>query len=235
MSEFTVEIVRPDKLGMGASASLELPATWAEFQDAMQQARITDDTAYTYELCYVERDWLRPHIPEESADLLELNLLATRMEKYIKDNMGVFEAMVQIEGGRHDGEPIPLPRLINMTFSLDECPAVADIRSDKELGEFLYKNDFFTKEDAEAIQARLDSGRPVNDLYAILAREHRANTGGVLTDSGRYVEFDGSTGKAYVPGETEYFERTGAPVVLELSKNGKTAIYELPMESPNQR
>ena len=94
MSICSVEIMRPGNFGLNTSATLEMPATWAEFQDAKQKARITDDMViYSYELLHCEHDWLRPHIPP-NANLLELNLLATRMENHIKDNLDTFEAMV---------------------------------------------------------------------------------------------------------------------------------------------
>jgi len=218
MSIFSVEISRPGKFGLNTSAVLEMPATWAEFQDAKEKARITDDKViYSYEVLHCEHDWLRPHIPE-NGNLLELNLLARRMEDYLKDSMDVFDAMVKLESGRSEGEPIPLPKLINLTFSTENCHVVGDIASDTQLGKFLFENDFFTESDAEAVRARIDAGSPIRDLFALLGKEHRITNGGVLTASGCYVEYDGSVNEVYVPGEMAYFDRSGAPVVLTVSK-----------------
>jgi len=237
MSIFTVEIMRPGNFGLNTSATLEMPATWAEYQDVKEKARITDDRViYSYNLLRCEHDWLRPHIPE-NANLLELNLLAARMEHYIKDDLDVFEAMVKVETGRNNGEPLPVQKLINMTFSTDNCHVVGDITSDARLGKFLFDNEFFTDEDVGAVQARIDSGRPVSALLTALGKEHRETNGGVLTASGRYVEYDGSLNEIYVPGEMVYFDRSGAPVVLEISKgffddpdydNDLTATLDLP-------
>ena len=218
MSVFTVEIMRPGNFGLNTSATLEMPATWAEYQDAKEKARITDDRViYSSELLHCEHDWLRPHIPE-NANLLELNLLAVRMEKYIKDDLDVFEAMVKAETGRNNGEPLPMQKLINMTFSTENCHVVDNITSDALLGKFLFDNDFFTDEDANAVQARIDTGRPVSALLTELGKEHRESNGGVQAASGRYVEYDGSINEVYVPHEMVYFDRTGAPVVLTVSK-----------------
>ena len=83
MSILTVEIMRPGSFGLHTSATLKMPATWAEFQDAKQKARITDDKViYSSEILDCKYDWLRPHI-HKNANLLELNLLATRMDKYV--------------------------------------------------------------------------------------------------------------------------------------------------------
>jgi len=237
MSEFTVEVSRPGEFGALTSATLELPATWAEYKDAMDRARIIDDHRFMYsvEVCDIKRSCLQPHI-HDNMHLLELNLLAQRMENYIKDELDVFEAMVKIETGRNGGEAIPLPRLINLTFSTGNCHVAGGIKTDTGLGKFLYENDFLSDEDAGAVEARNKAGRPVSDLFATFGKEHRANEGGVFTAAGRYVEFDGAVNEVYIPGDMAYFDRSGAPVVLEISKgffntprrSNVTATLDLP-------
>lgn len=244
MSEFTVEISRPGEFGALTSATLELPATQAEYHDAMEQARITDSRViYSVELCDVKRDCLRPHI-HDNMHLLELNLLAIRMDKYIKGNLDIFGAMVKIEAGRNGGKPIPLPRLINMTFSIENCHVTGNAASDTQLGKFLYENDFLSDEDAGAVQARSEAGRDVSDLFALLGQEHRKNEGGVFTNTGRYVEYDGSIDKAYIPGEMAYFDCSHAPVVLEIVNglfdepgygNGLTTTLDMPAREDQLR
>jgi hypothetical protein len=150
------------------------------------------------------------------------------MEKHIKKDMEIFEAMVKIETERNKGQPIPLRRLINLTFSTERCHVVGDIKNDVQLGKFLYENNFLSTEDAEAVQARIASGKPANDLLTVLGVEHREATGGMLTASGCYMEFDGDENEVYVPGGMVYFERSGAPVVLEIFKGGAAAVLDLP-------
>ena len=229
MSVFKVEIMRPGNFGLNTSATLEMPATQAEFQDAMQKARITGNMEYTYELCYCKHDWMQSHLPK-AADLHELNILAARIDSHVRDDIDIFKAMVQIDSNRRQGEATPLPRLINLTHSMDNCHVAGNITSDTLLGKFLYENGFLTKEDTGAVQARIDSYRPVSDLFAILGKEHKAYTGGVLTAYGCYVEFDGSINEVYKPGETAQFERPGAPIMLKLFKDNKTAALDLPAE-----
>ncbi|MDR0469694.1 MAG: hypothetical protein LBH09_06935 [Peptococcaceae bacterium] len=237
MSIFTVEIMRPGEFGINTSTTLEMPATWAEYQDAKEKARINDGSViYSYELLDCKYDWLRPYIPE-NADLLELNLLAERMEHHIKDELDIFEAMVTIEAKRSEWMHIPFPRLINLTFSIENCHIADNIASDTQLGKFLFDNDFLTDGDAAAVQARIDSGKSVAGLMALLGKEHKDNMGGLLTGSGFYIEFDGSINEVYIPGEMVYFNRSGAPVVLEISKgffdepeydNDLTTILNMP-------
>ena len=60
-----------------------------------------------------------------------------RIEQNIKDDMDVFEAMVKTESAWNSGKPIPLPRLINLTFSTGNCHVAGNITSDALLGKFL--------------------------------------------------------------------------------------------------
>jgi hypothetical protein len=156
--EFTVEIMRPGDFGRGTSATLELPANWAEYHDALEKARITDDrTIYSVTMLGCRREWLAPHIPEQlpgGRPLLELNLLATRMQQYIPENLDIMEAMVKIESQRTKQEPLPIPRLINLTFNTENCHVVGEILSDTNLGKFLYKNDFLSDTDYNAVHSR---------------------------------------------------------------------------------
>ena len=231
MSVFTVEIMGPGGFGRETSATLEIPATWAEFQDAKQKARIADDkTGYLFELLNCKYDWLRPHIRHD-ANLPELNLLAARIEKHIQGDMDIFEAMVKIEAGRNKGRPIPLVRLINMTFGTDRCMIAGNIAGDTDLGKFLYENGFLPDADAEAIATRIDGGRPTEKIFNLMGGEHREATGGVLTGSGLYIEWEGDIDERYIPGQTSCFDRPDAPVVLELAKEGKTAALDLPPAS----
>lgn len=75
-------------------------------------------------------------------------------------------------------------------------------------------------------------------LLELLGEQHQEDHGGVFTDCG-YVELGSEIKPVYVyrPGEVAYFHRSGAPVVLEVSKgffndpqydNDKTAVLDLP-------
>jgi hypothetical protein len=231
MSIFSVEIMRPGKFGLNTSATLEMPVTWSEFQDAKQKARITDDRViYSYQLRHCKYDWLRAHIPEKG-NLLEINLLAARIKQYIKDDLDVFEAMVEIEVSRNKNNPIPLPRLINLTFNIDNYPVASNITNDAELGKFLYENDFLNSDDVATVQMWLDYNRPMEGLFDLLGYVHRSDNGGAFTNTGRYVEYDGDINEVYAPGSMAYFERSGAPIVLKLFKDDKTIVIDLPVIS----
>jgi hypothetical protein len=136
--------------------------------------------------------------------------------------------MVKLDTRRNGGKPIPLPRLINMTYSLDRCMVAGNILSDTNLGKFLYENDFLEESDAAMIEKRVESDRPVSSFFAAIGKEHREAVNGYLTSSGLYLEWDGDVAEMYKPGGTPFFDHTIAPVVLELSHEGKTTLLDLP-------
>jgi hypothetical protein len=227
MKEFNVSIQRPDEFGMNTYVRLEMPATRSELNDALQKARITDARNCSLRLLECKQAWLKPYI-SNSANLYEMNLLAARLGQ-IPNEIKIYEMMVKMEAARTGGDPIPLSRLINITHSADHCLIFKNIFSDAQLGEFLYENDRLSDADKDIIASRINQGRPVHGMLAQFGRELRETTGGILTVSGCYVEWDGAINDAYIPGQTEYFPRPGASVVLELSKNGQTAELDLPI------
>ena len=111
---------------------------------------------------------------------------------------------------------IPLPRLINLTFNAD-CHIVPDVFNDESLGAFLYENEMLTKE----VECLLDTTEPGSGyrgrLLEVFGEEHRQAIGGVFTSCG-YMEPSGEAfEEVYRPGQMAYFDRSGSPVVLEVT------------------
>ena len=147
------------------------------------------------------------------------------------------DALLKMEQARQAG-PIPLERLINLTYNTDICCLAPQVSNHQELGAFLYENGMLSD---EAI-ALLDTMEQGSDLQKrsleLLGEQHQEEHGGVFTSRG-YVELGGCIKDVYVyrPGEVSCFHRSGAPVVLEVTKgyfddpsyaNDKTAILDLP-------
>jgi hypothetical protein len=171
MTEFTVEISQPGSSGALTSATLELPATWAEYTDAMEKARITDDYRmdYTVELCDCRRLYLQDKIPQP-IHLLELNLLAQRLDGLSRRQSGIFDAMVIIEGKKNGSVPIPLPRLINFTHSLDNCRVAYGVTTDEALGKWLYENDMLSDNEHETALFKKWESAYADRYFALLAK-----------------------------------------------------------------
>ena len=211
---FKVEIANTSPKGGETSVNLELPATWAEFNDALQQARIEDARRCENEVLW-SKMLPRTYI-SRNVNLLELNLLAQRLTMLTDEDRFGFEGLIQMERDKITGT-IPLPRLINLTFNTDKCCVAANVSNPRELGALLWDSEMLPDE----AMALLDQAEPDseyrNSLLEVFGKKHLEDEGGVITSRG-YVEMSGEIQEVYVPGEMTYFNRTGAPVVLEVRK-----------------
>ena len=216
MKEFTVTFYRTGHPGDESFGTVELPATWNEFQDAKEKARITDNyVAYTVEVSEITRNCLIDHIPEQ-ANPLELNMLAKQLDKMSARESGIFEGMVAIEAKQQKGEAIPLPQLINLTHNTDNCHVAYGVLNSTALGRWLYDNDMLSDDDYERATFKESESRYADEYFAILGRRHCEAEGGVFTSVG-YIEIE-SIDEVYKAGQSILFERSDAPVVLEMSK-----------------
>jgi len=187
--EFMVNLYRSDD--SYAYGTLRLPATWAEYQDAKQRARVFDDeTPCNVELYQWSREYLRPHV--ENADLnidryglLEMNLLAHRLNMIDETLQDGFEAMIKKEGMKsHDPKaPIPLARLINMTFAVADCLPAYGVTNDTMLGDFLFENDMLSDADYDMVigaQNAIGGDKPPKEVLTLTGRKRRTQENGVF-------------------------------------------------------
>ena len=232
---FEVEISNSSSEGYKTATMLKMPCTQAEFRDALQKARVQDVKTCENELTDIRYPGIDRSMIGLNADLLELNLLAIRLSMLSEDAQEGLRGLLQAEWAQHRG-PIPLPRLIDLTFNTDNFSLMPRIFSDKDLGAFLYKNGEFFPE----LITVIDSAGQGTDLQDVLltefGRRHRLAEGGVFTRHG-YLKPGTDFKEIYRKGEMFCFSRPSAPVVLEVRKghfddpaydSGKTAILNLP-------
>lgn len=113
---FEVEISNGGPKGYETAITLKLPATWAEFHDALQKARITDGRNCGIELT---RSWwagLSPDLIGNARNLYELNLFAQRLTMLIAEELLCLDVLLKMEQAQST-KAIPLPKLINLTFN----------------------------------------------------------------------------------------------------------------------
>lgn len=212
---FEVEISNGGPRGYETAITLKLPATWAEFHDALQKARIPDGRNCGIELT---RSWwagLSSELIGGAQNLYELNLFAMRLTMLTSVELLSMDGLLKMEQARGT-KSIPIPRLINLTFNAD-CHILPDVFNDESLGAFLYENEMLTKE----AMCLLDTTEPGSGyhgrLLEVFGEEHRQTIGGVFTSCG-YMEPNGeSFEEVYRPGQMAYFDRSGSPVVLEVT------------------
>ena len=154
------------------------------------------------------------------------------------DRMGL-DGLLQIEGRQHIG-PIPLPRLINLTYNTDICTLAPHVFTVQELGALLYESEVLPKEAIALLDTTELGSSFQNALLKVFGQKHQEDFDGVFTSRG-YVEPGNDFKEVYWRGGImAYFDRLGAPVELEVSKgffndpsydNDQTAILNLPAEN----
>lgn len=215
---FEVEISNTGPKGYETAWVLRLPCTQAEYRDALQKARIEDDRRCHNELTQINYPGITSAMIGQDVDLLELNLLALRLTMLSDEDRLGLDGLLRMEQERHTG-PIPLSRLINLTFNTDICVLLPHISTLRELGASLYENGMLPDE----AMALLDTAEPDSDyqnqLLEIFGQKRLADDGGVFTARG-YMEQAIIFREVYHKGEMFPFLLAGGAVKLEISCNG---------------
>ena len=233
---FEVEISSGGSESYKTSAVLTMPCTQAEFRDALQKARIQDIRTCSNELTRVTYPGITSDMVGQNVDLLELNLLAIRLTMLGEDDRMGLDCLLQVEK-ENRGSPIPLSRLINLTFNADICLLAPQVSNTQELGALLYEGEMLSDEAMALLDTTEPDSQFQNALLGVFGQKHQEDFDGVFTSQG-YVEPGDEFKEVYRRGEiAPYFDHSGAPVVLEVSKgyfddpgydNDKTAILNLP-------
>lgn len=213
---FQVEISNNTPESYATSVMLHLPASWAEFHDALQKARIEDARHCKIELLQSKRRDLPASCIGSNVNLYELNLLAQRLAWQTTEQNNLFAGMVKVEQ-LHNSGAIQLRRLINLTFNLDNCCMAWGVKNDKALGAFLYENKMLSDEAMRMLDTEEPDSEYAEQMLEVLGKKHRELEDGVFTSQG-YLEVGGDFLDACIPGEMSYFLRSDAPVVLMVSK-----------------
>lgn len=232
---FEVEISSGGPESYKTSTVLMMPCTQAEFRDALQKARIQDIRTCSNELTRISYPGITSDMIGQNVDLLELNLLATRLTVLGEDDRIGLDGLLQIEKANR-GTPIPLSRLINLTFNADICLLAPQVSNTQELGALLYESEMLSDEAMALLDTTEENSGFQERLLELLGEQHQEEHGGVFTSRG-YVEPGTGFKEVYQKGEMFCFARPSAPIVLEVGKgsfrdprcdHNKTAILNLP-------
>ena len=215
---FEVEISNTGPKSYETAWVLRLPCTQAEYRDALQKARIEDGRLCHNELTQIHYPGITSAMIGQDVDLLELNLLALRLTMLSdEDRMGL-DGLLRMEQERHTG-PIPLSRLINLTFNADICLLAPQVSDTQELGALLFEGEMLTDEAMALLDTTEPNSKYREKLLAVFGEQHMESHGGVFTARG-YVEPGGEFKEVYRKGEMFPFLLAGGAVTLEISYNG---------------
>ena len=194
-----------------------MPATWAEFHDALEKARINDARDCHNELTRIEYPGIQCGMIGDNVNLYELNLLAQRLTMLSEDDRMGLDGLLQIESRQHIG-PIPLPRLINLTYNADICLLAPQVSNNQELGALLYESEMLPQEAMALLDTTEEDSAYRKDLLEVFGKQYQEAHGGIFTRRG-YVEPGNDFKEVYNRKEImPYFNRTGAPIELEVSR-----------------
>ncbi len=157
------------------------PATTIEIENAFQKARVQKGGEYFVEIIS------SPKIPklgevyiDGGINIVELNLLAERVNLLSDEQLTVFNAMFENSIDDNDMMAPSLEELINMTYGLDKMVPIHGITTDEELGEFVIDNNL-----SEALQTASEDVLEYVSLK-IVGQKFREMEGGVFYN-GAYI------------------------------------------------
>ncbi|MBQ2428384.1 MAG: hypothetical protein II264_07850, partial [Ruminococcus sp.] len=168
-------------------ATLDLPATELQIEDALSKARFQNESSKKY-IDIEEAILFDPsHLSVTADDIHALNYLAKRLDSLSEEDEIKFEALYYARTRRlPEDEQIQVGTVINMTYGLDMIPLAANVGTEYELGRFVVENDF-----DERFENVPDAALSYLD-YKSIGKEFRERDDGVFY------------GKYYVP--TRYHE-----------------------------
>ena len=197
--EFHVEVSNGKQDGYATAVMLDLPASWSEFHDAMERARVEDARDCRIEICKIQSIELRAALDKHPRNLYELNLLAQRLTMLQPEQKMPFAGLVTMEVQKKK-ESVPLNRLINLTFNTENCCVASHVKNDKELGRLFYDSEMFSEEAMALLDTMEHGSRHMDELLAVLSRQHRETIGGVFVADGYVENSGGDIQEVYVPG-----------------------------------
>ncbi len=172
---FHVELTSED-----GCTELTLPATPYALLDAVERLGLAEGEAPGWEILQSDAFPGISMYLDRRGTLPDLNALAQRLAALDEQGLAIVNGLALMEPGPQ-GEPLPLPRLIDLAYSTDCCHLVEGVVTDAQLGRFCAENGFVPEAGdlPDAAFALLDFER--------IGKQFRKAEGGVFTRAG-YVQ-----------------------------------------------
>ena len=230
---FDIYLAKQDQPESDAYAELSLPAAPYQLQDAFDKLRLAEGEPPYWEITEYHHFEELSSLLNNTCGLNDLNALAQKLSELDERQCTAFAGLLAIE--QRKKQPIPISRLIDLSYSTECCHVVEEALNDSQLGRFCAENGFCPEVD--------DLPDQVFDLldFERLGREHRQREGGVLVNrtadhSGGYVEQRDELLEVYKTLNLTH-KAPDYAVLLEVSKgffndpgydSGRTAQLKLP-------
>lgn len=177
---FSVYLGNPDN---DNGTTLDLPAKPWELLDALKRLRLREGQEPYWQVEDLGRyDFLEFHL--DKCGLYHFNALAEQLSTFNEADAIAFEGLVQMETDKlcqSNGGELTVQRMLDLTYSVDCCHVVPEVRDDTALGKFYVENDFLPELEKvpDKVLEMLD--------YAKIGRTMRQGEQSVITPHG-YVE-----------------------------------------------
>lgn len=166
-----------------AYATLDLPATPYEIEDALDKVRLQPDEKLFLEIEeYYDFRFLAPYL-EDVNDLYGLNALAEKLARLVDYESAVFAGQLKMDLDARISD-ITLPRLLSLADNTPYCDVIDVALNDSQLGKFYTENGFVT----ELEQIPDEAFKIIEDMldYEQIGRKMRQAEGGVFVDRSTY-------------------------------------------------
>ena len=166
-----------------AYATLDLPATPYEIEDALDKVRLQPDEKLFLDIEeYYDFRFLAPYL-EDVNDLYGLNALAEKLARLVDYESAVFAGQLKMDVEARISD-ITLPRLISLADNTPYCDVIDVAFNDSQLGKFYAENGFVT----ELEQIPDEAFKIIEDMldYEQIGRKMRQAEGGVFVDRSTY-------------------------------------------------
>ena len=147
MAQIQIELTAEKENGNGYFyASLNLPATKMQIENAKQQARYMPHVNLYKDISVYESTGISlENVRLDTTSIEELNFLAKRLNSLNRQEQTAFDALTEKYFSNIGREDIASVKdLINLTYGLDTVPMIQGINDLEELGRFAVVNDFIT-------------------------------------------------------------------------------------------
>ena len=166
-----------------AYATLDLPATPYEIEDALEKVRLQPDEKLFLDIEeFYDFRFLAPYL-EDVNDLYGLNALAEKLSRFVDHESAVFAGQLKMDVEARISD-ITLPRLLSLADNTPYCDVIDVAFNDVQLGKFYAENGFVT----ELEQIPDEAFKIIEDMldYEQIGRKMRQAEGGVFVDRSTY-------------------------------------------------
>ena len=166
-----------------AYATLDLPATPYEIEDALEKVRLQPDEKLFLDIEeFYDFRFLAPYL-EDVNDLYGLNALAEKLARLVDYESAVFAGQLKMDLDARISD-ITLPRLLSLADNTPYCDVIDVALNDSQLGKFYAENGFVT----ELEQLPDEAFKIIEDMldYEQIGRKIRQAEGGVFVDRSTY-------------------------------------------------